>query len=152
MVHFALDYVINYVDNCIIWYIGYIYQWVVSFCRRNHFDLEEDFLSACRQGERKKIYNLLNTQNGFSLSTLRQGLLLTTENGDAELTRFLIEKGADNLDECLQIACQCNRYGTAEILAQKGADIVSGLRTATSINIIRMLYRVVNTESIISSR
>jgi len=72
------------------------------------------------------------------------GLLLASGGGNISVTEYLIKKGAVNLDEALAEACKKNRYSIADLLVRKGASTTVGLRYATSLNIIRMLYRCEN--------
>jgi transcriptional regulator of NAD metabolism len=60
---------------------------------------------------------------------------------DKNMILHYISKGANNLDECLKVACEKDYYQIAELLVEKGANPLSGIRYSKSLNIIRMLYR-----------
>jgi hypothetical protein len=68
-------------------------------------------------------------------------LKCAVENNQKEVVDYLIADGADNLDQCLSLACTKNYYDVAESLVKNGAKIVFGLRASKSPNILRMLYR-----------
>lgn len=68
-------------------------------------------------------------------------LKCAVEHNQKEVVDYLISEGADNLDECLALACTKNYYDITESLVKSGAKIVFGLRASKSPNILRMLYR-----------
>jgi len=69
-------------------------------------------------------------------------LYSAVENNQKEVVEYLLSEGkADNLDQCLTLACTKNYYDVSELLVKGGAKFVFGLRASRSPNITRMLYR-----------
>lgn len=121
-----------------LWYnlIAPIYEAIVNLCKKKEIVSEEDFLPACISGDFEKIQKI-NTEN----IDLNQGLDCAVQAGHLAIAEYLIKKGATNLDENLKFACINNKFAMAEMLVQKGARVIVGLRVAKSINIIKMLHR-----------
>lgn len=115
-------------------------NWIVRLCKnpKKIEDTEEDFIPACKSGDVEKVKRLL-TQ--FTPLDLNSGLSEAIQTCQDATAIFLIKQGANNLDENLKIACENNRYSTAELLVQNGARVIVGLRFAKSPNIIKMLHR-----------
>ena len=61
------------------------------------------------------------------------------KNRDAIL--YCISNGAKNLNDCLVLACKKGYGQITDLLLEKGADPMTGLRYSTSPNITRTLYR-----------
>lgn len=114
-----------------------IIDFVSSRCKRKPKIYETDFLPACRLGNLEKVKAITELYR----VNLNEGLVQCVTQGQIEIAKYLILKGADDLDMALKIACQNNNSALAELLVQKGAKIVVGLRVSKSPNITRMLYR-----------
>ena len=126
--------------------------WVVNRCRRcrrPRYNLE-DYLPMCKAGNLlavRDIYelrcidliSLTNPDKYYSLMNSALGVAVGGNNVD--VARFLIEKGANNLDECLKVACANDHCAMAEMLIQKGANTLVGKRVARPGNLLRMIYR-----------
>jgi hypothetical protein len=110
---------------------------ISSNCKRKPKLYEEDFLPSCRLGNLEKVKALAES---FDVN-LNEGLIESAKQGQVDIARYLISKGATDLDSSLKVACQNNNSALAELLVQKGANIVVGLRVSKSPNITRMLYR-----------
>jgi hypothetical protein len=73
---------------------------------------------------------------------MNECLKCAVENNQKEVVEYLLSEGkADNLDQCLALACTKNYYDVSELLVKGGAKFVFGLRASRSPNITRMLYR-----------
>ena len=101
---------------------------------------EDDFYSMCRLGNINNV-ELALSDIDYTETILNKGLIEAVRLRNEGVAKYLIENGANNLDECLKISCQTNNLSISEMLVQKGARTVIGLRYATSRNIIDMLYR-----------
>jgi ankyrin repeat protein len=94
-----------------------------------------DYLEYISNGELDKLKKCKNYNNNEALNC-------AVNNNQKEIVDYLIGTGkADNLNECLTIACKKNYYDISELLVKGGAKTVFGLRASKSPNIIRMLYR-----------
>jgi len=113
------------------------FSWVKRKCRTRR-SLEFDYVPTCKNGDVKAVEQLLIDCPDLSLD---EGLISAVENNHEVLTTFLIAKGAKKLDECLEIAVKKGNCSMAELLVQKGATPVAGIRVSKSNNITRMLYR-----------
>lgn len=110
---------------------------ISSTCKRKPKLYEDDFLPYCRLGNLEKVKALTES---FDVD-LNQGLIESVKQGQLYIVKYLISKGANDLDSSLKVACQNNNNAMAELLVRKGANIVVGLRVSKSPNITRMLYR-----------
>lgn len=106
-------------------------------CKRKPKLYEEDFLPSCRLGNLEKVKAITDS---FDVN-LNEGLIESVKQGQVDIAKYLISKGATDLDSSLKLACQNNNSAIAELLVQRGANIVVGLRVSKSPNITRMLYR-----------
>lgn len=68
-------------------------------------------------------------------------MLESVEIKNKDIILFCLTNGANNLNECLKLACEKGYAQIVEIFLEKGADPVKGLRYSKSPNITRMLYR-----------
>lgn len=94
-----------------------------------------EYLQYIASGE---LHNLKRCKNYDD----NEALNCAVENNQKDIVEYLISIGkADNLDQCLTIACKKNYYDISELLVKGGAKTVFGLRASKSPNIIRMLYR-----------
>jgi len=105
----------------------------------------EKLETACRQDDCKVVVEMREKFPEEFQANIQDYLSLASGQGSAQVVRFLLEKkdvtSQEKLNKALERACLCNRYIVAEILVQAGADVLSGLRVASSSNIIRMLQR-----------
>ena len=116
---------------------------LVRRCRRNHRQQPEpllplsSFLPACQTGEVEQVKRVIASHS----VDLNEGLLEAVKHKQEAVVRYLVEQGAKNIDEALRMACMNGNYSLAELLVQKGANVVVGLRVSKSPNITKMLYR-----------
>lgn len=124
-----------------------IYYRIVGLCKtfrnREHgtYDftdfqpiISKNFLEYTTKGELYKLKKCKGYNNN-------EALKCAVENNHLHVAEYLIDNKADNLDECLFLACTKNYYDMSELLLKKGAKFVFGLRASRSPNITRMLYR-----------
>lgn len=124
-----------------------IYYRILGFCKtlktgeQGTYDftdfhpvISEKFLEYTANGELDRLKKC----KGYDRN---QALKCAVENNQIHVAEYLIESGADNLDESLFLACTKNYYDMSELLLKKGAKFVFGLRASRSPNITRMLYR-----------
>lgn len=151
----TLDDRFDYIQASIQYLFWETYYWVVSCCkkagpqREQVMDREPDiaidphglYLESCRDGTLDFVKGLMKKHDDLDKN---KGLLIASEQGHDNVVSFLIDQGATNLDNALKVACKANRLSTAELLVQKGARTVVGIRVSTSMNITRMLYRYEN--------
>lgn len=130
-----MNYYIEYIQTTIIYLLWEGYNYTRSFCKQDNY---KQYLSACELGDVKTVQELTKKHDDYDKN---EGLMLASVNGHVNVVEYLIENGATNLDEALKLACKENRYTTSELLVKKGANISVGIKNATSMNIIRMLYR-----------
>jgi ankyrin repeat protein len=69
------------------------------------------------------------------------GLTHAVRAGQKDTAKYLISQGANNLDECLKIACEKENFEMTQLLVESGAKTVVGLRVTKSPNIQKLLYR-----------
>jgi ankyrin repeat protein len=96
----------------------------------------DQYETLCKNGNLlavKELYNLY-------FIDLNLGLNLATEFNHVHLARFLIEKGANNINDNLAQACKKNYAELAELLIQKGGNLLVAKRNTTSTNILKMIY------------
>jgi len=116
-------------------------SFVRKLCKSREENLGEypaNFISACQKGDVKKLEKIVKKYENINSN---EGLTISVSNKQLETAKFFIERNATNLDDCLAIACVNNNYEMVELLIQKGARTVVGIRTAKSPNILRMIYR-----------
>jgi len=99
-----------------------------------HPILSKNFLEYSRKGDLEKLKKC----KGYDSN---EALKCAVENNHIHVAEYLIDNKADNLDECLFLACTKNYYDMSELLVKKGAKFIFGLRASRSPNITRMLYR-----------
>ena len=99
-----------------------------------HPILSKNFLEYTRKGD---LENLKKCK-GYDIN---EALKCAVENNHIHVAEYLIDNKANNLDQCLFLACTKNYYDMSELLLKKGAKFVFGLRASRSPNITRMLYR-----------
>ena len=124
-----------------------IYYRIVELCKtpRNRENSTYDFTDFYP----KLSKNFLEYTTKGDLENLKkckgydsnEALKCAVENNQIHVAEYLIDNKADNLDECLFLACTKNYYDMSELLLKKGAKFVFGLRASRSPNITRMLYR-----------
>lgn len=94
-----------------------------------------DFLEYAAKGDLTR----LKACKGYDAN---ECLHCAVENNQKEVVEYLLSEGkADNLNQCLALACTKNYYDVSELLVKGGAKFVFGLRASRSPNITRMLYR-----------
>jgi hypothetical protein len=101
---------------------------------------KDNYLSFCQNDDIKGLRTLFYWFNKDRFD-LNAGLVTATGRKNTEVAQYLIESGANNLDDCLRIACENNLFSMAELLVKNGASVVVGLKHAKSSTIITMLYR-----------
>lgn len=126
-------------DTTVFVYTQYIIPWINQCRRYKSKYVISDFYPLCRVGNLpavKELYTLYQGELNLNLA------LGEAVNGNqVNVSRFLIESGANNLDDCLKVACANNHYELVELFIQKGASILIGKRMTRSTNILRMIYR-----------
>tara|TARA_R110002111_G_C5838933_1_gene358660 strand:- start:30 stop:428 length:399 start_codon:yes stop_codon:yes gene_type:complete len=125
--------------NIITTYLFDIYESLRRRCRKKPSDVIQESLLYCRNNNLEGLDELFKNYKEY----IHLDLCLNSvaEQGNKEMVKYLIDKGATNLNIALGIACKHNRYEVAELLYRKGADRKYGLRENTSQNIIQMLFR-----------
>lgn len=124
--------------------LRHVYDWIVSLCKkRSEVDDSHLFIQKCTNGSVAGMQSYLKKHPHLDIN---EGLRVSVKNKQNEVVQYLLNQGATNLDECLEIACEKNFAEIAEMLVQKGANVLSGLRVAKSLNIINILeqYRFRN--------
>lgn len=101
-------------------------------------DYPEEYLRACQTGNKNRVEKFLDRYHDIDINA---SLRVAVEYKQVELSKFFVEKGATNLDECLKIACDNNNYSIVELLLKAGADTRVAIRYTKSSNILRMVYR-----------
>ena len=96
--------------------------------------VSKNFLEYATKGDLEKLKKCKGYESN-------EALKCAVENNHIHVAEYLIDNKADNLDDCLFLACTKNYYDMSELLVKKGAKFVFGLRASRSPNITRMLYR-----------
>lgn len=135
----------------VIYVIVYVICKLITMCRCKRNKIIEpikeelpDFSTACKNGQIdlvKTYVESMDKQDDEYKFKLNQGLTDAVTCGNKDVAEYLIDSGANNLNENLKFACENNNYGMVEILIKKGASIILGLRVAKSPNIVKLLYR-----------
>lgn len=118
-----------------------IINWVVSLCKRVPENYSEKFITACQIGDIDKVKTLLEKHKDLEKD---EGLIVAVMGNQENVAKLLLEKGdikKERIDDCLRVACRDGHISMAELMVQKGARTIVGLRVAKSPNIIDMLYR-----------
>lgn len=99
------------------------------------------FLLACNEGDIALVKGLMPL---VEENTLKSGMKIASSEGNTHVVELLVESPCmeeKDFTECLVLACKNVRYGVAEVMAKKGANLIEGIRVCSSQNILRMLNR-----------
>ena len=99
------------------------------------------FLLSCNEGNISDVKEYMHL---LPIETLRAGMKIASSEGNTHVVELLVQHPymrVEDFTECLVIACKNTRYGVAEVMAKKGANLLEGIRNCTSQNILRMLNR-----------
>lgn len=124
--------------------IFYVTTGTCRNCRKNknntglYRKVEEkpyNFLTSCMIGDLKTVQkNLLPKEQ------INDGAIIATEANHPDLLKFLISEGVTNIDDCLTIASQHNRFSLVKLLVENGGNIRIPMKFSKSPNIISFVY------------
>jgi hypothetical protein len=109
-----------------------LYAFCCSLCKK-----KRDFITLCDAGDLAGLKEI-------EYADWNEGLLYAVKANQKEAVKYLVERGATELNRALELACLKNFYGIAEFLLEKGAKPIVGIRVSKSTNILQLLYRFEN--------
>jgi hypothetical protein len=88
------------------------------------------------------VYNwFCNCRKKHISQDFNQLLTEAVKSRDKDKILYCISKGAKNINECLKYSCEQGHFNIVDLLLEKGANPIVGLRYSKSPNITRLLYR-----------
>ena len=144
----SYEYIRNYLFPSYEYIRNYLFpSYVIPKCNiekqqnkppKDHNDL---YLYMCSMGDINELRRLFIKYPNLDLN---KGLLYSIEANQEFTCAYLIDQGANNLNEALKLAVEKNFRTISELLVKRGADPIHGIRYSKSLNITNMLYEYEN--------